>query len=103
MTSGNGRTYIPGGGAVEGFSRVVPSFAVPSHKQNLVLHVGLLVAPRVQMLDIRLKALPLRLRTSCIEVLVRRVCPVDQAEVDSGLGIRQPFKNNITMRYQALT
>ena len=55
------------------------------------------------MLDIRLKALPLRLRTSCIEVLVRRVCPVDQAEVDSGLGIRQPFKNNITMRYQALT
>ena len=85
----NDGTHIPGGSAVEGFGRIVPAFAVPAHKQNLVLNVGFFVAPGVQVLDPRLKALPLRLLASCIKALVRRVCPVDQAEVDRRLEICQ--------------
>jgi hypothetical protein len=84
-----GKTHVPGGSAVEGFGSIVPAFAVTAHEQNLVLNVGLFVAPRIQVLDPRFKALPLRLLASCIKALIRRVCPVDQTEVDSGLGIRQ--------------
>ncbi len=91
-------THIPGGCAVEGFGRIVPALAVPSHKQNLVLNVGFFAAPGVQGLDPRPKALPLRLRASWIKALVRRVCPVDQTEVDRGLGMRQYSRDNTTMR-----
>ena len=65
----------------------MPTLAVAAHKQNLVLHVGFLVAARVQGLDVCLKALPLRLLAGGIKPLVRRVRPVDQTKVDRGLGI----------------
>jgi hypothetical protein len=67
----------------------VPALAVTAQDENLVLNVAALLAARIQVLDPRLKALPLRFLASCIKALVRRVCPVDQAEVDGGLGNRQ--------------
>jgi hypothetical protein len=81
-------THVPGGSAIEGLGSVVPALAVAAQDQNLVLDVATFLAARVQVLDPRLKALPLRFLAVCIKALVRRVFPVDQAEVDGGLGNR---------------
>ena len=79
-------THVPRRSAVEGLGSVVPALTVAAHEEDLVLDVAIVLAAVVEVVEPVLKPLPLGLLARGVEVLVSGVRPLDQTEVDSGLG-----------------
>ena len=74
------QTHIPSRSTVVALCRIVPSFTMAAHIENLVLNIAFTVA--VKLVDVVAKALPLCLLAMRVILLISRVCTVDQSKIN---------------------
>ena len=76
-------TYVPGWSAVVCLCGVVPAISVATEEEYFVLYVtgGVIV----ELLDLVVEPLPLCQGLVVLELFIRRVSAVDEAEVDCRL------------------
>jgi hypothetical protein len=81
--NGTTGTYVPGWSAVVCLGGVVPAISVATEEKDLVFHI--FVGVIVELLDLVVETLPLRHRLVVLELFIRRVGAVDEAEVNGCL------------------
>lgn len=85
-------TYVPGRSPVVRLSSVMPPFAMPAHKEYLVLNT-LPDAQRVQTLDFTIESLPLGQRGNGPR-RISRVGAVNKTEIDRSLQVSLAINNH---------